>query len=141
MLVTVSTAATGGPKCGERHTLPCVETTVFLPLAPYPASPANHPGPSSPTQPLRPGSCTPASCPSQPQPGTGTEAQGDGAEETKLPSTRPLKIITAFSKADFARCQGKNYLSRHLSVLVKKQKACQGRARPRDREGFLRSAG
>lgn len=62
--------------------------------------------------------------------GAGTQACRDGAKEVKLPSTGPLKIITAFSKADFARCQGKNCLSRHLSVLVKKQKACQGRAGP-----------
>lgn len=73
--------------------------------------------------------------------GAGTQAGRDGVKETKLPSTGPLKIITAFSKADFAWCQGKNCLSRHLSVLVKKQKACQGRAGPQDREGFLRGAG
>lgn len=132
----------GRLKCRERHTAHCTETTFFFS---YPASLCSCPGRSFPAlgHPLPPASGVSARysalAPRRVETGYGV---GDGgAKATKLPSAGPLKRIIAFSKADFAQCQGEDCLSRHLSVLVKKQKACQGLAGPWDRDGFLRSPG
>lgn len=126
----------------EGHTAHCTETTFFFS---YPASLCSCPGRSSPAlgHPPPPASGVSARYSAlAPRRVEAEDGVGDGgAEATKLSSAGPLKIITAFSKADFARCQGEDCLSRHLSVLVKKQKACQGLAGPQDREGFLRSPG
>ena len=144
--MTISTTATGEAEVRGRTHSPLYRNHIFFSLC-LPSQPitANCPVASSPAQTLCPGSSTAANRPSPLQvlrAGAGSQAHGDrGAKEMKLPSTEPLKIIPAFSKAAFARCQGKNCLSRHLSVLVKKQKACQGWAGSQDREGFLCSAG
>lgn len=141
----IPTTATGATQVQGRTHSPLVQKPhIFLPLSltsqslqtalsrpplPRPSAPGH---PPLPTRLVSSRSSAPVLEPT---------CSRQGAEEMKLPSTGPLKIIPAFSKAAVARCQGKNCLSRHLSVLVKKQKACQGRAGSPDREGFLYSAG
>lgn len=118
---------------------------ICLPRSPCPASHHKLPCPVLPCPDPLPRvirRCQPtSSAPGPPRRCWNPGAWRQRAKEMKLPSTEPLEIIPAFSKAAFAWCQGKNCLSRHLSVLVKKQKACQGRAGSQHREGFLCSAG
>lgn len=107
---------------------------IFSSLTPYPASPRTLPCPAQTlAQVIHP--CQARGRALEPR----CMETGRDAKERKLPSAGPLKIITAFSEAAFARCQGQDCQSRHLSVLAKKQKAC--RAGPWDTEGFLHGPG
>lgn len=116
---------------------------ICLPRSPCPASHHKLPVPVLPCPDPLPRvirRCQPtSSAPGPPRRCWNPGAWRQRAKEMKLPSTEPLEIIPAFSRA-FFMVPRQNCLSRHLSVLVKKQKACQGRP-GHSIEGFLCSAG
>lgn len=118
--MAISAASPGATGGEEGHTAPFTETTFFfLPLSSCPASPCELPGASCLARPSAPGHPQPAGAigsrhTSPVLEPRRVETRGQGNE---TPHAAPSRIITAFSEADFAPCQGKNCLATFQFLL------------------------